>query len=349
MWAIIESLERNGVRVTLLTTSNEDDADFEGGIEVVRYSSRLSMIAYLLINSWRYDVILTYVARSYALLLPVVKFLARVHYVLKADGFVYPPARNLWELVKKGRIGLPIWWQLRFADLLLVESARIQEAAVRVIPRQKVLLLPTSIFTQRLSQLLKTYSRVHSVKEGQFNVLFVGRIHPSKGIHLLVSAFKSLANELPDWNLLLVGPQRDSRYFTSILKSINRAGLDGRVRIVGPIYDDYNLYRFFYSADIFCLPSYGEGSPNVIPVAMFFSNAIVASKVGQVPYQLDEGRCGLLFEKGSLEQLEACLRRLMSDVDLRCALGLRARERVLQMFTWERNMPPFIQKVLAML
>jgi glycosyltransferase involved in cell wall biosynthesis len=349
MWAIIKSLERSGVRVTLLTTLSGDKVDFETGVDILGSSSRLSMIARLLINSWRYDAILSYLPRSYGMLLPFIKILARVRYILKTDGFVFPPARNLRELVRNGRLGLPIWWQLRFADLVLVESPRIREAALRVVGRQKAVFFPSSVFEQRLSQLLGTYSRVPIVTKRQSNVLFVGRIHPVKGLYLLLSAFKSLANEFPSWNLVLVGAVKDTEYFASILRSINEPELNGRVQIVGPTYDDSSLYRFFYDAEIFCLPSYAEGSPNVIPAAMFFSNAIVASKVGEVPYQLDEGRCGFLFDRGSVEQLEGCLRRLMSDVDLRRTLGSRARERVLQLFTWERNMPPFIQEVLAML
>jgi len=342
VWAIIESLERQGMRVTLLTTPKDDGCNLRQSFSIVKARSKWSMIMYLLTKAWQYDAVITYVTRSYAVMLPIIKMLTGIRYVLKSDGFIFSPGQ-MGELIPG-----TIWWRVRFADLLLVESPRIRESFARIVPRRNMLLCPNSVFERKLSKLLQEFSHKAGQKDSRHIILFVGRIVPSKGVHLLVSSFRSLANEFPDWHLVLVGLPKDTHYVSSIARSINEAPLRGRVHVIGYV-DDADLHRFFYEADILCLPSYSEGSSNVIPRAMFFSNAIVASDVGETPYQLDEGRCGLLFERGSEKQLEECLRRLMSDVDLRGTLGSRARHRVLQLFTWERNMEGFLQRVLTVL
>jgi glycosyltransferase involved in cell wall biosynthesis len=83
--------------------------------------------------------------------------------------------------------------------------------------------------------------------------------------------------------------------------------------------------------DIFALPSRGENLPISILEAMGAALPVVASRVGGIPEEVDDGRTGILVEPDDVAELAAALTRLIDDVDLRLELGrqapLRLRER----------------------
>jgi glycosyltransferase involved in cell wall biosynthesis len=187
-------------------------------------------------------------------------------------------------------------------------------------------------------------------------VLFIGRISPEKGPHLLVETFGKVAHEFPEWKLRLVGPVAQQvpkwilksvelaagdgylgdDYLKELLGKAQTAGLKDRVEYVPGLYGD-DLYRAYAESSVYVLPSLWEGVPTSILEAMYFGGAVISSRVGVVPYQLDNGRCGVLVDPGDTESLAAALRRLMGNEAERCRLMHGARQRVIGTFSWERN------------
>ena len=85
-------------------------------------------------------------------------------------------------------------------------------------------------------------------------------------------------------------------------------------------------------ASLFCLPSHREGLPLSLLEAMGAGCGIVASEVGDVPFVLDHGECGILFAPHDVGALAAAIERLANDIHLRHNLGQRAQARVQQEF-----------------
>lgn len=67
-----------------------------------------------------------------------------------------------------------------------------------------------------------------------------------------------------------------------------------------------------------------------------------------MPYQLEQGKCGLLFQPGDVETLTAHLRALMASETARLGLMERARARMVQLFTWENYFPALQEKFRAL-
>ncbi|MEY2481300.1 MAG: hypothetical protein QOI04_2227 [Verrucomicrobiota bacterium] len=94
-------------------------------------------------------------------------------------------------------------------------------------------------------------------------ILFVGRIHPEKGVHLLIDAFANSARERsPEWLLRIVGPT-ETRYGgggEDYLRKLKRAAAKtgSRIEMRGPIFDAAALDREFWSARVFAYPSLAE-------------------------------------------------------------------------------------------
>lgn len=190
-------------------------------------------------------------------------------------------------------------------------------------------------------------------------VLFVGRLSPEKGVHVLLEAFRRIASRFPRACLHLVGPRsfapqqfvdpfgrdpktvairpfyRDTRrYMDAVLRNI--AALDGRVRCEGCIPNGAMTQRYA-SAGIFVFPSIWD-EPFGIPIieAMAAGLPVITTRGGAASEIVVDGETGLLVERGDPDALERALEALLSDPGSRIRMGAAARERVAKMFTWDR-------------
>ena len=191
-------------------------------------------------------------------------------------------------------------------------------------------------------------------------VLFVGRLCPEKGIHVLLSAMSEVCRTHPRASLSLVGPldvapkdfvdphSRDpifnglDRYYTrpdAYYELICRlvSGLGGRAFLHGRTPND-EICSHYSRAGIFVFPSLWH-EPFGIPVieAMAAGLPVVATRAGALPEVVVDGETGILVERGDHEGLAAAISRLLSDPHLRERMGAAGRERVRQLFTWERS------------
>ena len=95
------------------------------------------------------------------------------------------------------------------------------------------------------------------------NILYVGRIHPEKGIHLLIEAFyRLLAAGFQEWNLSVVGPWEvrhgggGEKYFHDLRMASQKLG--NSVRWVGPVFDADALNAYYSQSSLFVYPSLAE-------------------------------------------------------------------------------------------
>lgn len=91
-------------------------------------------------------------------------------------------------------------------------------------------------------------------------ILFVGRVHPEKGIHLLIETFAGDPVAFQDWKLVIVGPAeiKFGGGGENYLVDLKRRSADAAVVFRGSIFDPVALEREFRSARIFAYPSLAE-------------------------------------------------------------------------------------------
>lgn len=160
-------------------------------------------------------------------------------------------------------------------------------------------------------------------------VLFVGFPFYRKGVDLLIAAFKRVAPRYPEWKLKILGwfPDRS-------LLDLHCAG-DPQIFHHEAVYHREMPEHIGKSA-IVVLPSRSEGMGRVLVEAMAAGKPRIGANVGGIPTVIDDGKDGLLFESGNVDQLAERLERLMSSRDLRARLGRLGRERALKEFTLDR-------------
>lgn len=140
------------------------------------------------------------------------------------------------------------------------------------------------------------------------SVLFVGRVRKEKGIHDLLLAWKQVKQVCSDVVLTVVGSDFTDGEFLNQAFSLNIAD---SVKMVGPLPHE-KIPDVMRQASLFCLPSYGEGTPVSIMEAMSCGLPIVATRVGGIPDIVIYNQMGLLVDKGDVQGLaEAIISLLM--------------------------------------
>ena len=158
-------------------------------------------------------------------------------------------------------------------------------------------------------------------------VLFVGWMIEAKGVRELLQA----ARALPDAHFTLIGPPEPS--FTATIEA-ELAAVGDRLRVL-PVQSRGEVFAHYRDADVFVLPTWREGFPNVVIEAMAMGLPVVATPVGAIAEIFEDGRSGLLVPVRDAAALEAALRRLIESPALRLEMGRCARERVDALFSFD--------------
>lgn len=170
------------------------------------------------------------------------------------------------------------------------------------------------------------------------HVLWVGRLVAVKNLPLLLEAMGSVFAAAPDVDLVLVG---DGPLREALHERVRAEGWEGRVVWAGERKRD-DLARYYRAADLFALSSGYDNFPNVVVEAMASRLPVVATAVGGVDLQVEDGVTGFLVAPGNAEALAAALLRLVRDGALRARLGRAGYQRAREHFDWARTAREFL-------
>ena len=165
-------------------------------------------------------------------------------------------------------------------------------------------------------------------------ILTVGRWAAAeryKGVDDLIRATAQLLPRIPDLHLVAIGSGDDLPRLERLARELGAAN---RVHFLQGLTRE-QLGASYARADVFALPSTGEGFGFVFLEAMAFGKPAVAAAVGGPTDLIEHEGNGLLVPPGDLQQLTAALARLLEDEALRAKLGGRASELVKTKYTFE--------------
>ncbi len=170
---------------------------------------------------------------------------------------------------------------------------------------------------------------------------FIGRIHPEKGLGLLLAAAALLArrDDLPAWRLELVGPVQvtsggGGEEYVAGLDAQFRPALGQRLQFIGPEFDPVKLAGRYGQMDIFCYPSVAEQGETfgvAVAEAMAAGCAPVVSALACFADFVTDGQNGRIFDHrapAAAEQLAAILGELVADAARRQAIATAAQASV---------------------
>lgn len=157
-------------------------------------------------------------------------------------------------------------------------------------------------------------------------ILFVGRLVPEKGLHVLVEAHRRAT---PEWPLIIVG----EGHFTEDYVDSCREQAAPSVRFIGPRYGE-GLFSLQQHAAVVVAPSSLEGLSIALLEAMSFGRPVLGS---DIPENLEVlGGVGKSFRMGDPEDLGRRLREMLEDPAGRQEMGRKGRERIATEYDWDR-------------
>ncbi len=152
--------------------------------------------------------------------------------------------------------------------------------------------------------------RALALPEGCRIVLFVGGLDPEKGVRELVDAFAVIRHgAAAPVHLVLVGEGPLDAEIRARAAALGAAA--GRIVLAGA-QDLAGVARYLAAADLLALPSWAEGTPNVVLEALAAGRPVVASRVGGIPDVVVEGITGILVAPRDPDDLADGLRAALA-------------------------------------
>jgi glycosyltransferase involved in cell wall biosynthesis len=167
----------------------------------------------------------------------------------------------------------------------------------------------------------------YQAPRGPATLFFIGNVGRQKGIHDLIEAAAQLRGAGHQFRVVLAGPFDSPAEGEQMKNRVAALGLSEAIQFTGPVFGAQKA-ALFQAADIFVLPSYGEGVPLSMLEAISYRLPVVATVVGGIPEILVHQEMGFLVEPGDVPGLTAALRNLLLSAELRTKMGRAGRERI---------------------
>lgn len=266
------------------------------------------------------------------------------------SSWIYPDGFGAQKLSRL--LGIPFIAEARGSDINLVSSAHlpaytkmireILEQSEKVITVSKALKKKIAEFEIPEEKILHIYNGVNpdlfyimdkaearrklGLSLSGRLVIFVGHLIRVKGVQFLMQAVKRSKNK--DWKLIIIGNGCLEKSLFLERKTLN---LEDRVSLVDTCPHN-EIPLWMNAADLLCLPSLSEGTPNVVLEAFSCGLPVAANPVGGVPEIVSEEGLGILSDEISPEGLAGCIDRALEKSWDRERISIYAKK-----FSWEEN------------
>jgi glycosyltransferase involved in cell wall biosynthesis len=272
-------LAKLGISIELVTQESADMVDIEESSHLtVQYRSIKELFIYgSRLSAKDVDLIhLQHIWNPYIQVMAFWAFQKKIPYIITPRGMLEPwiMDNNPW----KKKIALFLYQKKAIQRAAHIHAtAQMEEDNIKELGFSN----PISIIPNGID-----LSEVKKVKEqhGSKKIVFLSRIHPKKGIELLLEAWRK--TDTKDWTLEIAGNGE-----TAYIKTLTQSAEDLKnVNFVGPQYGEAK-WDFLRSADVMVLPTYSENFGIVVAEALAIGVPVITTK-GTPWEDLESYECG---------------------------------------------------------
>jgi len=177
-------------------------------------------------------------------------------------------------------------------------------------------------------------SKFPQVRERKL-ILFLSRLHPKKGLDLLIRAFALHANEFPEFDLLVAGPDQ-SGLVLQLTKIATELGIQKRIHWTGMLKGD-EKWGAFRVAEFFVLPSHQENFGIAVAEAMALAVPVLITNKVNIWREIQSSGAGHVVADEIGEVAKGLQYMCSLSRSQLLMMGCRARTCFLERFDLERN------------
>lgn len=249
--------------------------------------------------------------------------ITNTRYVISPHGSLEPEALQFGYFKKK-------FFRHLFIDRFLAAAKAI------VVYSEKEYLSVFSLDNLKFSIFIKTKigislppnSLEQSLSSGVRSILCISRLHPAKGLMLLVDAWHKIKDR--NWKIIIAGP--DDGCKQQLIDHIKKLGLTDFFIFTGPIDADHKS-ALFSAASIFILPSFSENFGVVVAEALSYGLPVITTT--NTPWVSTSIESGCICVPPKIEEISKELARLIRlDAHSLSLLGSKGRAYIQERHNW---------------
>lgn len=204
-----------------------------------------------------------------------------------------------------------------------VAVSKVAEKSMQMYFPGEYRIIPNGIDIERFNPNVEPFDEL---KDG-FNILFVGRLEPRKGLIFLAEAFPKVLKEAKDARLVIVG--------SGNIKALIPPWMRKHVYVV-PYATPEDLPRYYVSADVYVSPAIGMESFGIVLLeAMASGKPVIASDIPGYRCAMKEGEGGMFVPPQDPNSIARAILELYNNPDLRKELGIKGRRHA-TLYSWDK-------------
>jgi len=347
-YCLSKELSKRGHEVTIITTDFEFDEQFANsiekeGVEVIPFHCVANfglflyspnMRKWLKVNIKNFDIIHLHNFRSYQNNI--------IHHYAKKYGipYVLQPHGSLPRIGKQGLKKLydRVWGYRILKDaakVIALTKTEVEQFKQMGVEEDKIKIVPNGINLSEYENLPEKgeFRKKYGIEDSEKIILYLGRLHKTKGIDLLISAYADLIKELDNVRLVIVGP--DDGFLPFLKKQVKDLKINHKVLFTGPLYDKEKL-EAYVDADVFVNPRADEIFGIVVLESIMCATPCIATKGCGCGEIIKKANCGYLVRYGDINDLKEKMKWIFENPEKGERMVERGEKYIVENLAWNK-------------
>jgi glycosyltransferase involved in cell wall biosynthesis len=228
-----------------------------------------------------------------------------------------------------------------FSKVITITS--LENNYFKHIPKKRVITIPNGI-DERIFRKIEKAKYLSLMKKFGIGkkdkiILFVGRVHPTKGIEFIIKAMKEVKQN--SLKAFIVGPIQDRKYFEDLSKKIREYKLSDKIFLTGFVTEE-EKFMLYDISKIFFLTSIYEPFGIVILEAFARGKPVIAVDSDGPRFLINNEENGFLVKYGDVKNAVKYIRLLLNDRKLYKKISQNNIKKAKQ-FTWNKIVKKIIK------